>query len=190
MISSLLLSRPLDIRQVRTRTALRAAVLELTADTPYAALSVSKIAEKANIGPATFYRHYRDKDALLADVAEDFIGELLVELTPLAVATDSRAAALSLCRFVDEHRQVCVALLTGGVKDAIFEQILERSVNYARLSGMSETTWVPGDLGPKHLVNSILMIVGWWLQQGRDLTAEDMSVVIDRLVLAPFWPAQ
>lgn len=179
------LSRPLDVRQVRTREALRAAVLDLTASKQFAAISVGEIAATAGVGAATFYRHYRDKDALLADVATDFTDEMLAMLTPVVVTADSRSASLALCRFIDDRREICAALLTGGAKNAVRERIVERAVAQSRLSGIADTIWLPGDLGPVHMVTSIVSILAWWLQADRELTPERMSVLIDRLILRP-----
>lgn len=184
MAATLTLSRPLDVRQVRTRAALRDAVLALTADKEFAAISVAEIAARANVGAATFYRHYRDKDALLADVANDFMDEMLAQITPV-VTKDSRAASLSLCRFIAERREMCAAMLTGGAKNAVRAQILERAVARSRLSGIAEKSWLPDDLGAVHMVTSILSIVAWWLERDRAIAPEQMSLLIDRLVLRP-----
>ena len=185
MIRPVPLSRPLDARQLRTRAALKAAVLKLTANKPFAGISVGEIAETAQVGPATFYRHYRDKNALLADVAEGFVAELTPKITPVVLATDSGAAALALCRFVEERREVCVALLAGGAGNAVREKILERAIEQSRRSGISETLWLPGDLGSLHIVTSLLNVLGWWLGHDREIGAEEMSAIIDRLVLKP-----
>ena len=177
--------RPLDPRQVRTRTALRTAVLELAACKPFAALSVAEIAVRAGVGYATFFRHYRDKDALLADVAEELIGEMILRLAPLALATESRSAALTLCRLVEERRPLCTALLVGGAAGAVREEILARAILLVDKSETARVSWLPGSLGPIHMVTSVLTIIGWWLEHGADRSAEEMSVVIDRLVLTP-----
>ncbi len=183
-------SRPLDVRQVRTRAALRAAVLELTGERPYAGISIGEIAQKAGVGYATFFRHYRDKDALLADVAEGFISETMLRLAPLALAAESRSAALTLCRFVEERRPIFVALLVGGAGNAVREEILARAIRQVDLSRTATASWLPESLGPIHMVTSVLTIIGWWLEQGQDRSAEEVSVIIDRMVLTPALAAE
>lgn len=178
-------SRPLDVRQLRTRAALRTAVLELTGERPYDGISIGDIAQKAGIGYATFFRHYRDKDALLAAVADDFIGETMLQLAPLALAVESRSAALTLCRFVEERRPIFLALLVGGARNAVREEILARSIREVDLSETARGSWLPESLGPVHMVTAVLTIVSWWLEHGHDRSAEEMSVIIDRLVLTP-----
>lgn len=185
MIEDISMMRPLDARQLRTRNALRSAILVIAHGVPFKDITVGDIVQEARISPATFYRHYKDKNALLADVARDITIELATKITPLDVATDGREAALSLCRFIETHRTVCTALLSSGVKSAIFEQILEHAVAQSEASGITDEIWLPASLGPVYMVTSILTLVGWWLHRGADMTAEDMSVLIDRLVFSP-----
>lgn len=58
---------PLDRRVARTKKALREALLALVQEKGYDAVSVEEIARRADLGRATFYLHYRDKDDLLLD---------------------------------------------------------------------------------------------------------------------------
>ncbi len=178
-------SRALDARQVRSRAALRAALLDLAAEKTFAGITVGEIAERAGVGYATFFRHYRDKDALLADVAEGFISETIVMFQPLVRAADSRSAALALCRSIEARRPFCVALLVGGAGNTVRGEILARAIRQVDLSATARMSWLPESLGPVQLVTSVLTIICWWLEQGSDHTAEEVSVIIDRLVLTP-----
>ena len=57
----------LDRRQRRTRAALHAALERLVDRTPYHTLNVSLVADAADIGRPTFYRHFDDVHGLLID---------------------------------------------------------------------------------------------------------------------------
>ena len=61
----------IDKRSNRTRQALTNALISLTLEKNYDNVTVRDLAERADIGYATFFRHFTDKDALLADVLED-----------------------------------------------------------------------------------------------------------------------
>lgn len=177
--------RPLDVRQVRTRLALRSAMLELAQNVPFEDITVADIVFQARVSQATFYRHYKDKNALLGDLARHFTNELAHKITPEVVVADSRMAALSLCTFLEENRAVCTALLSQGAKSAIFDDILKHAVDNSEKSGITEEIWLPHSLGPVYMVTTILTLVGWWLHRGKSVTALEISELIDRLVFVP-----
>ena len=54
-----------DRRALRTRRALLAAFIELVLERGYAAIAITDIVERADIGRSTFYAHFRSKDELL-----------------------------------------------------------------------------------------------------------------------------
>lgn len=63
--------KPEDRRVRRTRAALRKALVELVLDKGFQAVTVEEITERADIGRATFYAHYRDKEDLLVGIVRD-----------------------------------------------------------------------------------------------------------------------
>lgn len=73
----------LDQRQRRTRAALHGALERLVARMPYSDIGISLLAQEANVGRPTFYRHFADMNDLLIDrLAEDLAGQrdLAIEL--------------------------------------------------------------------------------------------------------------
>ena len=64
------MARKDDRRIQKTRKALRDALHSLVLDRGYDDLSVQDITDKANLGRATFYLHFREKDELLEEIAE------------------------------------------------------------------------------------------------------------------------
>ena len=57
-----------DLRIVKTRRALREALVELLEKTDYAKITVTAIAQTACVNRKTFYSHYRNVDDLVAEV--------------------------------------------------------------------------------------------------------------------------
>src|SRR5215213_10781775 len=72
-----------DRRIQRTRLALRAALLELTKEKGYDSISVEEITERANVGRATFYLHYKDKEDLLLEEFSEMANEKVQVLTEI-----------------------------------------------------------------------------------------------------------
>src|SRR5215204_6539316 len=65
----------IDRRIQRTRLSLRAALLELLKKKNYDDISIEEITEHANVGRATFYLHYQDKEDLLLEQFREMANE-------------------------------------------------------------------------------------------------------------------
>lgn len=170
-----------DARVVRSRDALRQAMVELAAELPLDAITVRAIAARAGVGYATFFRHYSDKETLLADVADQLTQEFLAQVAPILRDHDRRGAARSLCAFVEAHLPIHRALLAGGAGETVRRQILD-TVARAR---PRHAEGALDDLMLQHLVSSILNLLAWWVRHPGDITTEAMAEIIDRTVLAP-----
>ena len=75
-----------DRRSRRTRGALRDALVSLVLERGYAAVTVEDIVAAADVGRATFYTHFKDKEALydhvVSSVLQDLKERLAAVLTP------------------------------------------------------------------------------------------------------------
>src|SRR5258706_15909316 len=98
-------SRVQDRRVLRSRSALMRAAVALVAERGTAAISISDIAEAADVSRQLVFLHFGDRDALLLEAALDLARrELLPHLrdTPEAPIGHGRALATA-CHFAD-HR--------------------------------------------------------------------------------------
>lgn len=176
-------SRP-DARITKSRYALQAALLDLVAEMPFEEVTVAAITTRAGIGYATFFRHYPSREALLAEIANDLIGQLLVLIAPLVLAQDTGAAALALSRFVAARLSLCRALLVGA-GEAMRRDITARAIAAAGTAEAPVPDWLPRDLGIVHGVAATLTILRWWVEQDAPQDAAAVADMIDRLVFAP-----
>ena len=71
-----------DRRIKRTQKLLQEALIALTIEKGYDAVTIHEITDRANVGYTTFFRHYPDKEALLAGVLNLMKDEFKVVLTP------------------------------------------------------------------------------------------------------------
>ena len=62
--------KKLDRRVRRTQHALRTALIELTLEKGFEAVTILEITERADVGRSTFYAHFADKEDLLQDSIE------------------------------------------------------------------------------------------------------------------------
>jgi AcrR family transcriptional regulator len=82
----------MDARQIRSRNALKAAILELATERPVDSLTVSEVAERAKVHRSTFYEHAASPVELLESVLRDELDA--VREKNLAATEDADAAAI------------------------------------------------------------------------------------------------
>ncbi|MEV6829943.1 TetR/AcrR family transcriptional regulator [Amycolatopsis sp. NPDC051102] len=104
-----------DRRVRRSRAALMRAAVELVSERDSTAVTVSEIAEAADVSRQVLYQQFGDRDALLLEAALDLVRrELLAELDGLGHPGGEHAALLALGRHFARYRRFYRALLTGA----------------------------------------------------------------------------
>lgn len=174
-----------DARVVRTREALQQAMMELLAEQSLEAITVRAITARAGVGYATFFRHFPDKEALLGDIVEALTGDFLHQVTPLLRQRDRRAAARSLCAYVEARLPLHKALIAGEAGETVRAGLLRRYMAAVAHASAKTPEGPLDDLVLFHLVSTILNLLAWWLRNLETVDAEAMAEIIDRLVLTP-----
>jgi len=174
-----------DARVVRTRQALREAMTALAEELPLEAITVRAIAARADVGYATFFRHYADKEALLADVASMMTDAFLAQVAPLLRNRDRLGAARSLCAFVEDHLPIHQALLAGGAGETVRAGMLRAIQSAVARARQHHDDGPLDDLILFHLVSSILNLLAWWLRNFAAVDSATMAEIIERTVLTP-----
>lgn len=180
-------SRRIDVRVERTRSALRKAMLALLKEKPFEEISVRDISARAGTGYATFFRHYAERRALLNDLVSDEIAELIGLAMPILRTTNARATAEALCRYVDRHRPLWSALLTGESAGTMREEFIRQARQLPPIAPNNDS-WLPDDLKIVYGVSGLFEVLAWWLQQRRDFAVDQVAEIIDRLVITPMIP--
>jgi AcrR family transcriptional regulator len=173
-----------DARQIRSRGALSKALLELLEEHSFDQLTIRAITARAGTGYATFFRHYPDKEALLADVASEEIAGLLSRTIPLLHDINSFESTRALCAYVAAHRKLWAALLIGGAAGIVREEFIAQ----ARALDQSVARpkfWLPTDLGVVFGTGATIDLLAWWLAQNEEYSAETIAEILHRLVIAP-----
>jgi AcrR family transcriptional regulator len=147
-------------------------------------ISVRDIAASAAVGYTTFFRHFPGKESLLQAVASDEIAHLIRLTMPVLDATDTRAACLALCRFVNQHRALWLVLLTGGAAGVLREEFVRQSMRVAA-ERSQPGHWLPAEAAVVIVSSATIELLAWWLRQQKPLSIERIAEIYDRIIVAP-----
>ncbi len=183
---------PDDRRVRRTRKLLRAALIDLVLERGYRNITIQDVAERADIGYRTFFRHYEGLDDLLLDVVHSVMDELDARLDLYRPEPDLSGVmtqkGTQLFAYVREHETLFrVLLLDHGVR-FVLEPVLKRIRDRVEASlPPIEGATVPPAVVANHLVTSTLALIGWWLERDFPYDAAHMGRVFVELIIRPVW---
>jgi AcrR family transcriptional regulator len=175
-----------DRRVKRTQNLLAKALIALTLEKGYDAITIRDITQRADVGYATFFRHYHDKDELLQDVLEVVLEELMHVFFSSSYQGDPAVDGLLLFRYVQQHSEVIRVLLSSRGSSSLIQRIIE-AVTQDVLSRQTlvEGGIVPTEIAAYHLITSSITLVQWWLEHDMPYPPERMGEVYRELVIRP-----
>ncbi len=174
-----------DRRIKRTQQLLAKALIALTLEKGYEAVTIRDITEHANIGYATFFRHYQSKDALLQDVSYVVLADLN-SLLPRSPSDDVESVGVPLFRYVQEHANIIHVLLQSRGSSLLLQRIIEiASQDVLNENKPLENSIVPAEVAANHLIASSISLIQWWLEHNMAYTPEHMGVIYHELIIRP-----
>lgn len=169
-----------DRRVRRTRRALAEALIALTQGRPYEAVTIREIAARADIGYATFFRHYPDKDTLLGDTLDVAIDEVVALLSPALAGDDPAAIGTALFRYARDNAALCRVLLGGRATTLLLARFgVQGSCAPPSPPG------IPAEIAAHHRITASLALLQWWLDAGMPYPPERMGAIYHDLILRP-----
>lgn len=180
----------MDPRKIRSRKALCDALLNLLQTRAFDQISIREITASAEIGYATFFRHYETKEDLLDDLAAEQIATLLAIALPVLYAEDTHAAAVTLCNYVNERHQLWSALLAGGAASNLRSEFIRQAQAIAQDHAGDPVGMLPNDLKVIYGVGGTVDILAWWLRQRSAYSPQQVAEFLDRLLITPVWSDQ
>lgn len=169
-----------DPRVRRTRDRLREALVSLSQEMPYGDIRVADLLARADVGRATFYAHYRDKEDLLISL---FL-EMIDHFERIGAAEEPEAVlpgARQLIRHFNEARTFARALARAGKMEVLMracEARLRRGLE-ARLPATCEP---PPVLVAAVAAGSFTTLVTAWMTQGYTTPPDDLADALEALI--------
>ena len=165
--------------------------MALVLEKRYDKITVQEIIDRADVGRATFYAHFQDKDDLLVQGLALFSDELNAHLEASeheGEETEHVLHSLTFFRHADMHHDLYKAVQEGGGWDIIMEagrrRLTEDIQNHL---GKWFTDEIPADLPlpvvTSFLAGAMLSVLMWWLDAGRPVPPEEINAMFQQMAM-------
>lgn len=179
--------RKTDRRVARTRDRLGDALIELMQQQPFDSIRVQDILDRAGVGRATFYLHYRDKDDLFISDVDDFFEHLAFVLSRKGDRSERVAPVREFFSHIAEARHLYDTLVaTGRIQD-----IMELGEGHLARGIAGRIAALPrgAHLGAGRRValseafaGALFALLSGWLHRGMRESPAEMDALFHRLV--------
>jgi AcrR family transcriptional regulator len=169
-----------DRRVQRTKQSIEHALIELTVKKGYDKVSVQDIVDFANVGRATFYAHYEDKDDLFTQSIERFFDMISHEITLKNTDKTELLPVLAIFDHMEGHAHIHRAFGASPLLHKKFHHhfvILIRR----RLETLGHDN-IPIDIMANYLAGALLSLVEWWLNGKTPYSAQEMAQMYQQMV--------
>ena len=173
-----------DRRISRTRRRLTEALVALTLEGGYEEVSIRDLTERAGVGYATFFRHYPAKEALLGDVLETFLDELLSLVGP-QTGIDPQTTGRLVFEHAQKNSELYRVLLSSGSSGLLARVHEVGTQGVLDTLTPKEGSPVPVEVAANHLIASFLALIAWWLEQNMPYPPARMGEMYRDLIMEP-----
>lgn len=165
--------QPMNNQEKNTyvRSQILAALLKMMREQPFTNISIRALVDTAQVGRASFYRNFTDKE----DVLRQGNDRLMAQWKQRYEATEHAApneVLISLLDFYKEHSDFYLALYEAGLADMLLQTLLEQS---------EIAPDMPNALA--YLKSSIAyMLYGWiveWMKRGMVESGTELARMIE-----------
>ena len=152
------------------RSRIISALMAMMQEQPFSDISISALASRAQVGRASFYRNFTDKEDVLRQ-ENDRLMSRLKEAFESESHDEPNAFSVSLLNFYKAHSDFYLALYQAGLVDMVLQTLLEHS---------GITPEMPNALA--YLKSSIAyMLYGWiieWMKRGMPESGTELAKMI------------
>jgi AcrR family transcriptional regulator len=183
-----------DRRTQRTRRQLSGALNQLIEEKRFDDITVQNVIDRADVGRATFYSHFRDKEDLFEQQWERGMHQLAQQIDWDKAGKDSFFPAAVFFRHLQEVQPFYRGLVRSRKIDAIFKsgiEYLSRDIETSlneRLqlvnprSKVATPLAVPVPILSNYIGSEFFALLKWWLDAGMPYPPESMDKFFHNLV--------
>lgn len=186
------MARRPDRRKLRTLRLLRDALIAQILEKGYDAVTVQDITDHANLGRATFYLHFDNKEELLMSSLREMFDDLKERFgvpPPDSFLAGDHPSRLVPFQHAFEYRdlyrvtllsQQGTAAIVNGIREYLASNMGERLQAAVPASANGK---LPLDVLANYLAGGMIALISWWLKSSAPYTAEEMADMFRQLAL-------
>lgn len=183
--------RATDRRVQRTRKLLQDALIAMMIEKGYEATTVQDVIDRANVGRATFYAHFADKQTLMTSSLEDLRLHLMEnQRRALETPGGPHARGLGFSFAMLEHARAHLPLwsrLAGRESGALVMHRIHRTIADLAVIDLDALgfagTGEQRALAAQYVAGAFMSVLTWWLDHGAELPPADVDLIFRRLVM-------
>lgn len=185
----------MDRRQIRTKKLIREALLELIIEKGLGEITVSDLAERAEINRGTFYLHYHDVadlvDHLKSEIFEGLI-PIVSNINPLEVKSYAEHGVPHpsfqkvLDYFFKQGDFMRVMLSPRGdlqfpiqIKEFMSEHMFQKLTKYVTKESAATIPW---DYFVAYFTSANIGVLTHWITTGNQLSTQEVALIMTRIV--------
>jgi AcrR family transcriptional regulator len=186
-------ARRKDRRVERTQQLIQRAFRSLLEEKGFEALTVQQIIDRANVGRATFYAHYENKDELFASGFEELRGSLKALQRKALLregSVEERVFAFSHEMFAhaNEYRAVFRAMIgkqSGTVVQRVLHKLLVELVReeVKVMTVRREASALLADAVAQYIAGGLFGLLIWWLDGKPRLSVAEVDALFRKLAI-------
>ena len=172
-----------DRRVNRTRKILKEALIELVQEKGYPSVSIQDLTNRANLGKATFYLHYRHKDELLYECFNSVLIELTekIQSLPHIQWSGNDPGALKVAfEFAAKNANFIKIMMHDQGGEKFFQQLLKIVADLIITSMKTDVESIGAqpvvslEFLSNYYAGSILATIEWWIDNGMQYSIDEM----------------
>jgi len=155
----------------------------------YDHITVQQVLDRAKVGRATFYAHFRDKEALFCSTIDNLRSGLVRRWDELLSSAGKGRGeldfALGFFQHVSESRDIYHAVVCSDAGPIVDRQFRRMFADLARadLSATQTCTALQMEATVQFVVGSLMYLMTWWMDYEVKLSAEEINEVFLRATL-------
>lgn len=182
-----------DRRVMKTRRALREALLDLIEEKGLDRVTVKALCERADLNRGTFYLHYRD----VYDLLEQYTDDVLAGFHDIVATIDARdmlryeamgepyPGFVRSLEYIRDHARF-FRLMMGPKGDPVFvnklnDKLQQRMSGRLRELGIQPPAGVPWDYLAAFLARAHLGVIQHWVETGTVESPRNLALFITRI---------